>query len=329
MGLAVAAVFLVLAVVVALGAIKIVPQGREYTIERFGRYTRTLKPGISFLTPFVEGIGRRINMMEQVLDVPRQDVITKDNVSVQVDAIVFIQVMDASAAAYRVTNLDFAITQLTMTNLRTVVGNMELDEVLSQRDQINTRLLEVIDQATSPWGVKVARIEIKDLQPPPDITNAMARQMKAERERRAVITEADGEKQAAITVAEGQKQSAILQAEGRREAAFRDAEARERSAQAEATATELVSTAIAKGDVNAINYFIAQKYVEAFGKLAESPQQKTVIVPADMASLVGSIAGITQLVKTAQAEQPPAPPRGGGSTRPATRGGSAVPPTGS
>lgn len=312
----VAGVFLVLALVVALGAIKIVPQGQEVTVERFGRYTRTLKPGISFLTPFVEGIGRRINMMEQVLDVPRQDVITKDNVSVQVDAIVFIQVMDASAAAYRVTNLDFAITQLTMTNLRTVVGNMELDEVLSQRDQINTRLLEVIDQATSPWGVKVARIEIKDLQPPPDITNAMARQMKAERERRAVITEADGEKQAAITVAEGQKQSAILQAEGRKEAAFRDAEARERSAGAEAKATELVSTAISKGDVNAINYFIAQKYVEAFGKLAESPQQKTVIVPADMGSLVGSIAGIAELVKTAQSEQrhPPAapkPPRGG------------------
>jgi regulator of protease activity HflC (stomatin/prohibitin superfamily) len=309
--------------VVALGAIKIVPQGQEVTVERFGRYTRTLKPGISILTPFVEGVGRRINMMEQVLDVPRQDVITKDNVSVQVDAIVFIQVMDASAAAYRVTNLDFAITQLTMTNLRTVVGNMELDEVLSQRDQINTRLLEVIDQATSPWGVKVARIEIKDLQPPPDITNAMARQMKAERERRAVITEADGEKQAAITVAEGQKQSAILQAEGRREAAFRDAEARERSAGAEAKATELVSNAISAGDVNAINYFVAQKYVEAFGKLAESPQQKTVIVPADMASLVGSIVGISELVKTAQAEQrqPPAP-------RP-PRGGTAVPTKGS
>ena len=321
MGFAVAAVFLVLAVVVALGAIKIVPQGQEVTVERFGRYTRTLKPGISFLTPFVEGVGRRINMMEQVLDVPRQDVITKDNVSVQVDAIVFIQVMDAAAAAYRVTNLDFAITQLTMTNLRTVVGNMELDEVLSQRDQINTRLLEVIDQATSPWGVKVARIEIKDLQPPPDITNAMARQMKAERERRAVITEADGEKQAAITVAEGQKQAAILQAEGRREAAFRDAEARERSAGAEAKATELVSNAIAKGDVNAINYFIAQKYVEAFGKLAESPQQKTVIVPADMGSLVGSIAGIAELVKSAQAEFPPPAPR-------APRGGSAVPKTG-
>jgi regulator of protease activity HflC (stomatin/prohibitin superfamily) len=325
----VAAIFAVLALLVALGAIKIVPQGREMTVERFGRYTRTLKPGISFLTPFVEGIGRRINMMEQVLQVPQQEVITKDNVTVQVDAIVFIQVMDAAAAAYRVTNLDFAITQLTMTNLRTVVGNMELDEVLSQRDHINSRLLEVIDAATNPWGVKVARIEIKDLQPPPDITNAMARQMKAERERRAVITEADGEKQAAITVAEGQKQSAILQAEGRKEAAFRDAEARERSAGAEAKATELVSNAIAKGDVNAINYFIAQKYVEAFGKLADSPQQRTVIVPADMASLVGSIAGIGELVRTAQAEQPPVSPRANPAARPATRGGTAVPPAGS
>jgi regulator of protease activity HflC (stomatin/prohibitin superfamily) len=325
----VAAIFAVLALLVALGAIKIVPQGREMTVERFGRYTRTLKPGISFLTPFVEGIGRRINMMEQVLQVPQQEVITKDNVTVQVDAIVFIQVMDAAAAAYRVTNLDFAITQLTMTNLRTVVGNMELDEVLSQRDHINSRLLEVIDAATNPWGVKVARIEIKDLQPPPDITNAMARQMKAERERRAVITEADGEKQAAITVAEGQKQSAILQAEGRKEAAFRDAEARERSAGAEAKATELVSTAIAKGDVNAINYFIAQKYVEAFGKLADSPQQRTVIVPADMASLVGSIAGIGELVRSAQAEQPPVPPRANPAARPANRGGTAVPPAGS
>ena len=320
MGLIVAGIFLVLALFVAFGAIKIVPQGREFTVERFGRYTRTLKPGISFLTPFVEGVGRRINMMEQVLDVPRQDVITKDNVSVQVDAIVFIQVMDAAAAAYRVTNLDFAITQLTMTNLRTVVGNMELDEVLSQRDQINTRLLDVIDQATSPWGVKVARIEIKDLQPPPDITNAMARQMKAERERRAVITEADGEKQAAITVAEGQKQSAILQAEGRREAAFRDAEAREREAEAEAKATQMVSDAIAAGDVNAINYFVAQKYVEAFAKLAESPQQKTVIVPAEMGALVGTIGGIGELVKAVTADGP--------TPRPQQARGRGVPQTG-
>jgi regulator of protease activity HflC (stomatin/prohibitin superfamily) len=290
-----------LAIVVVLSTIKIVPQGREFTVEHFGRYVRTLKPGINILTPFVETIGARINMMEQVLDVPRQEVITKDNVTVQVDAIVFIQVMDAASAAYRVTNLDYAITQLSMTNLRTVVGNMELDEVLSQRDQINTRLLAVIDEATSPWGVKVARIEIKDLLPPPDISNAMARQMKAERERRAVITEADGEKQAAIARAEGAKQAAILEAEGRREAAFRDAEARERSAEAEAEATRMVSEAIAKGDVKAINYFIAQRYVDAFARLAESPQQKTVIVPAEMSSMIGSIAGVSELVNSARA----------------------------
>ncbi len=320
MELTVAIIFLILAGVVAFGAVKIVPQGREYTVERFGRYTRTLKPGISFLTPFVESVGRKINMMEQVLDVPSQDVITKDNVSVQVDAIVFIQVMDAASAAYRVTNLDYSITQLAMTNLRTVVGNMELDEVLSQRDRINTKLLEVIDQATAPWGVKLARIEIKDLQPPPDITKAMARQMKAERERRAVITEAEGDKQAAITVAEGQKQSAVLQAEGRREAAFRDAEARERAAAAEAKATEMVSNAIAEGDVNAINYFVAQKYVEAFAKLAESPQQKTVIVPAEMGALVGTLGGIGELVKAVSADPPSRPPpRARGSAVPTSR----------
>jgi regulator of protease activity HflC (stomatin/prohibitin superfamily) len=290
----------ILALVVVLSTIKIVPQGREFTVERFGRYMRTLKPGINILTPFVETIGAKINMMEQVLDVPRQEVITKDNVTVQVDAIVFIQVMDAASAAYRVTNLDYAITQLSMTNLRTVVGNMELDEVLSQRDQINSRLLAVIDEATSPWGVKVARIEIKDLLPPPDISNAMARQMKAERERRAVITEADGEKQAAIARAEGAKQAAILEAEGRREAAFRDAEARERSASAEAEATRMVSEAISSGDVNAINYFIAQRYVDAFAKLAESPQQKTVIVPAEMSAMIGSLAGVSELVNGAR-----------------------------
>src|SRR4051812_30224847 len=327
-GLLVPLVLLGLALILAFSVFKIVPQGHEFTVENFGRYTRTLKPGITALMPFVERIGRRVNMMEQVLDVPRQEVITKDNVTVTVDAIVFIQVMDAAAAAYRVAQLNFAISQLAMTNLRTVVGSMELDEVLSQRDSINSKLLVTIDQATHPWGVKATRIEIKDLTPPPDITNAMARQMKAERERRANITEADGEKQAAITVAEGQKQSAILQAEGRREAAFRDAEARERSAAAEAKATELVSNAIAAGDVNAINYFVAQKYVEAFGKLAESPQQKTVIVPADMASLVGSIAGVAELVKTAKAEnaggQPK--PRSGGGGRAAS---TTVPPTGS
>jgi regulator of protease activity HflC (stomatin/prohibitin superfamily) len=303
-------VLAVLALIVLFNAVKIVPQGREFTVERFGRYTRTLRPGISFLTPFVEGVGRRINMMEQVLDVPRQEVITKDNVTVQVDAIVFIQVMDAAAAAYRVANLDFAIAQLAMTNLRTVVGSMELDEVLSQRDQINTRLLGVIDEATNPWGVKVARIEIKDLQPPPDISNAMARQMKAERERRAVITEADGEKQAQIARAEGSKQAAILEAEGRREAAFRDAEAREREAEAEAKATAFVSEAIGRGDVQAINYFVAQKYVEAFGKLAEAPNQKTIIVPAEMGALVGTLAGLKELVSTGEGQPPrPPPPR--------------------
>jgi regulator of protease activity HflC (stomatin/prohibitin superfamily) len=307
----VALVLIALAAIILFRAIKIVPQGREYTVERFGRYTRTLAPGIAFLTPFVEAVGRKVNMMEQVLDVPQQDVITKDNVSVRVDAIVFIQVMDAGQAAYRVDNLPFAITQLSQTNLRTVVGSMDLDEVLSQRDAINTRLLSTIDHATNPWGVKVTRIEIKDLVPPPDITNAMARQMKAERERRAIITEADGDKQAAITRAEGAKQSAILQAEGRREAAFRDAEARERAAQAEASATAAVSEAIAKGDVNAINYFIAQKYVEAFAELARSPQQKTVIIPADMAGITGSIAGIGELVKSiaGDAPRPPQPPR--------------------
>jgi regulator of protease activity HflC (stomatin/prohibitin superfamily) len=319
----------VLAFILLFSVVKIVPQGREFTVERFGKYTRTLSPGISLLTPFVERVGRRMNMMEQVLDVPQQEVITKDNAMVKVDAIVFIQVMNAAAAAYRVESLHYAITQLCSTNLRTVVGSMDLDEVLFQRDNINSRLLTVIDAATEPWGVKVNRIEIKDLTPPVDITNAMARQMKAERERRAVITEAEGEKQAAIARAEGAKQSAILQAEGRREAAFRDAEAREREAQAEAKATAMVSEAIARGDVNAINYFVAQKYVEAFAELARNPTAKTVIVPAEMSGLVGTIAGLGELVGLAREQQqgrtdgrasappraappaPPRPPRGG------------------
>jgi regulator of protease activity HflC (stomatin/prohibitin superfamily) len=317
-----AIVLFILALMLLFSVIKIVPQGREFTVEYFGRYTRTLSPGMHFLIPFFERVGRRVNMMEQVLDVPQQEVITKDNAVVKVDGIVFIQVMDAAAAAYRVDNLNYAISQLCMTNLRTVVGSMELDEVLSQRDQINTRLLTTIDHATNPWGVKATRIEIKDLTPPPDITNAMARQMKAERERRAVITEADGEKQAAIAKAEGSKQAAILQAEGRREAAFRDAEAREREAEAEAKATAFVSEAIARGDVNAINYFIAQKYVEAFALLASSPNQKTVIVPADFAGIAGSIAGIGELVKTlGDGHDGPRPSGGGGG------GGGAVPRT--
>ena len=298
LGIFVVVLFLV-AIWLVFSIIKIVPQGYEFTVERFGRYMRTLKPGISFLTPFVETIGRRVNMMERVFDVPQQDVITKDNVNVRVDGIVFTQVIDAALAAYRVDNLDNAISQLAMTNLRTVVGSMELDEVLSQRDAINSRLLNVIDHATSPWGMKVNRIEIKDLKPPHDITDSMARQMKAERERRALIIEADGERQAAIARAEGMKQAAVLQAEGRREAAFRDAEARERSAQAEATATELVSQAIAKGDVNAINYFVAQKYVEAFGKFAESNNTKTLIVPADLSTIAGAIGGISELIRSA------------------------------
>lgn len=321
-----AVVLLVFAVIFVFSIVKIVPQGRELTVERFGKYTKTLKPGISILIPFVERIGRRMNMMEQVLDVPQQEVITKDNAMVKVDAIVFIQVMDAPSAAYRVENLPYAITQLCSTNLRTVVGSMDLDEVLFQRDNINSRLLTVIDAATEPWGVKVNRIEIKDLTPPVDITNAMARQMKAERERRAVITEAEGEKQAAIARAEGAKQAAILESEGRKEAAFRDAEARERAAEAEAKATAMVSEAIARGDVNAINYFVAQKYVEAFAELARNPTAKTVIVPAEMSGLVGTIAGIGELVGLARTQQqtarpaPPAPAR-------STKAGGAVPPT--
>jgi regulator of protease activity HflC (stomatin/prohibitin superfamily) len=307
----------IVAFVFAVSAIKIVPQGYEYTVEQFGRYTRTLKPGVTILMPIYETVRRRVNMMEQVLEVPRQEVITKDNVMVSVDAIVFIQVIDAASAAYRVQNLNLAITQLSMTNLRTVVGSMELDEVLSQRDHINSRLLEVIDQATGPWGVKVARIEIKDLQPPPDISNAMARQMKAERERRAVITEADGERQAQVARAEGSKQAAILEAEGRKEAAFRDAEARERSAQAEANATKAVSEAIESGNVNSINYFVAQRYVDAFARLADSPNSKMVVVPTDLASIAGSIAGIQQLLQTtgtggSSAPQRPVPPRPAG-----------------
>jgi regulator of protease activity HflC (stomatin/prohibitin superfamily) len=290
---------LAMAVLVVFRAIKFVPQGSEWTIERFGRYVRTLKPGLGLVNPIFERVGRKMSMMEAVLDVPSQDVITKDNAMVTADAIAFIQVIDAARAAYEVQDLNGAVKNLALTNVRTVIGSMDLDEVLSKRDDINERLLRVVDAATQPWGIKVTRIEIKDLSPPPDITNAMAQQMKAERLRRAEVLTADGEKQAAILRAEGQKQSAILEAEGRKEAAFRDAEARERAAEAEAKATEMVSEAIAKGDVQAINYFVAQKYVDAFKSLATAPNQKFVVLPMETSGLLGSIAGIGELAKAA------------------------------
>jgi regulator of protease activity HflC (stomatin/prohibitin superfamily) len=304
----VAIFFVVMALVLAFSAIKVVPQGRQWTVERFGRYVRTLKPGISFLVPFVDRIGRRLSMMETVLDVPRQDVITRDNAIVSCDAVVFIQVVDAPKAAYEVENLNVAILNLAMTNLRTVVGSMELDETLSQRDAINARLLGVIDAATHPWGVKVTRIEIKDLTPPGDINEAMARQMKAERIKRAEILTAEGDRAAAILRAEGAKQSAILEAEGRKEAAFRDAEARERSAEAEAKATDVVSAAISKGDVNAIRYFLGLKYVEAFSQLASSNQQRTVIIPADLSGLAGLVEGLRALNTQGESAGPWTPP---------------------
>ena len=287
-----------LIVFIVLKSIVVVRQGWEYTVERFGRYTRTLKPGLTFLVPFFDRVGHRVNMRERVIDVPSQDVITKDNAMVTADAVVFIQVTDARQAAYEVNNLDNAIQNLCLTNVRTVVGAMDLDEVLSRRDEINARLLTVIDRATDPWGTKVTRIEIKDLSPPADITQAMNKQMKAEREKRAEILEAEGRKQSQILRAEGEKESAVREAEGRREAAFLDAEAREREAEAEARATAMVSQAIAKGDVNAINYFVAQDYVKAFEKLAMSPNQKTLIVPAELGSLAGSVAGLQTLLES-------------------------------
>lgn len=290
-------VLAVLIIVVILKAIKAVPQGMEYTVERFGRYTKTLKPGLSFIVPFVDAIGYKMNMRERVIDIPSQDVITKDNAMVTADAVVFIQVIDAMQAAYEVNNLDNAIKNLCLTNVRTVVGSMDLDEVLSRRDEINAKLLTVIDQATDSWGTKVTRIEIKDLSPPHDITQAMNKQMKAEREKRAEILQAEGHKQSQILKAEGEKEAAIREAEGRKEAAFLDAEAREREALAEAKATEMVSTAIARGDVNAVNYFVAQDYVKAFGELANSPNQKTVIVPAELSSLAATVGGLGALLE--------------------------------
>ena len=294
-------VVVVLAVLLVLMGVKTVPQGREYTIERFGRYTKTLRPGLNLIVPIVDTVGAKLNMMEQVLDIPSQEIITKDNAMVAVDGVVFFQILDAGKAAYEVSRLELATINLTMTNLRTVMGSMDLDELLSQREQINTRILRVVDEATNPWGVKITRIEIKDISPPRDLVDSMARQMKAERERRAVILEAEGERQSAILRAEGAKQAVVLDAEGKREAAFREAEARERAAEAEATATTRVSEAIAGGDVQAINYFIAQSYVEALGKIASADNEKVILMPLEAASVIGSVAGIAELVRGAQA----------------------------
>ena len=289
----------ILAAILIFLGVKSVPQGMEYTVERFGRYTETLTPGLNFIVPVIDRIGHKINMMETVLDVPSQEIITKDNAIVRVDGVVFYQVLDAAKAAYEVNNLEFAILNLTMTNLRTVMGSMDLDELLSKRDEINARLLVVVDEATTPWGVKVIRIEIKDIAPPKDLVDSMARQMKAERDKRASILTAEGERQAAILAAEGQKQAAILEAEGRKESAFRDAEARERLAQAEARATLMLSEAIGKGSVQAVNYFVAQKYVEAVAKLASAPNQKVLLLPLDTSGLVGTLAGVAELAQEA------------------------------
>jgi regulator of protease activity HflC (stomatin/prohibitin superfamily) len=294
---------IVFGIVVVSKAVRMVPQGYEWTVERFGQYTHSMSPGLHFLFPVVQGVGRKVNMMEQVLEIPSQDVITKDNAVVKVDGVVFFQVLDAAKAAYEVSNLEQATTALVMTNIRTAIGSMDLDESLSKRDEINAKLLTVVDQATHPWGIKVNRIELKDIQPPRDLVDSMARQMKAEREKRANILEAEGFRQAEILKAEGEKQSAILAAEGKREAAYREAEARERLAEAEAKATTLVSTAIAQGDVQAINYFVAQKYVEALKDFAHSPNQKLMILPTDVTGVIGSIAGIAELAKEASARQ--------------------------
>jgi regulator of protease activity HflC (stomatin/prohibitin superfamily) len=294
-----ALVILALAVITVMMGVKVVSQGHEWTVERFGRYRTTLRPGLNLIVPYIDRIGHKLNMMETVFDIQSQEVITRDNAMVRADGVVFYQILDAAKAAYEVNDLDRAINNLTMTNIRTVMGSMDLDELLSQRDKINAQLLIVVDAATSPWGVKVTRIEIKDIQPPQDLIASMARQMKAEREKRAVILDAEGLRQSEILKAEGEKQAVVLEAEGRREAAFRDAEAREREAEAEAKATTMVSEAIASGDIQAVNYFVAQKYTEALQHIGSAPNQKLVLMPLEAASVIGSIAGIGELAREA------------------------------
>ena len=297
MDLILSVLFIALVVFVLFSTVRVVKQGYVYTIERLGRFTKAAEPGLHILVPFIDRIGHKINMMEQVLDIPGQEIITKDNAMVGVDAVVFFQVLEAGKAAYEVSGLHNAILALTTTNLRTVMGSMDLDETLSKRDEINARLLSVVDHATSPWGIKITRVEIKDIRPPMDISEAMARQMKAERLKRAEILEAEGDKTSSILRAEGRKQSAILEAEGKREAQFRDAEARERAAEAEAKATQMVSDAIASSGNQAINYFIAQEYTKAVGKFADSPNAKTILFPVEATQLIGSLGGIGELVK--------------------------------
>ena len=296
---------LVTGIIVALAltllsmGVKQVPQGYEWTIERFGRYTKTLQPGLAIIVPFVDSVGVKLSVMEQTLDIPAQEIISSDNAMVKVDAVIFYQVVDCAKAAYEVKDLETAIRNLIMTNIRTVLGSLDLDSMLSQRDQINTRLLVVIDQATTPWGIKVTRVEIKEIAPPKDLVESMGRQMKAERDKRATILEAEGQRQSAILRAEGEKQALILQAEGKKEAVYRDSEARERSAEAEAKATDMVSKAISDGNVQAINYFVAQKYIDALGKIASAENQKVILMPLEASNVLGSIAGIAELAKAA------------------------------
>jgi regulator of protease activity HflC (stomatin/prohibitin superfamily) len=296
-------VLVALVLITIASGIRTVPQGFHYTVERFGRYSHTLKPGLGLIIPYIDRIGQKVNVMEQVIDVPQQESITKDNASVTIDGVVFFTILDAVRASYEVAHLEKAMVMLTTTNIRTVVGSMDLDALLSHRDEINSRLLKVIDAAASPWGVKVTRIEIKDILPPRDITDSMARQMKAEREKRANVLEAEGKRNADILRAEGEKQSQILEAEGRREAAFRDAEARERSAEAEANATRMVSEAIAAGSLSAANFLLAEKYIRALQAMASAPNQRTVIVPMEMTAIAGSIGGIAELARSVLQEQ--------------------------